>query len=257
MTVSVVTGFDATGANEHLLPLDKQAAGYDTQVGTGFQIRWTPEQFARHTQPTPALHIDQDPGASDFTADYLDVEAGAASNSQIPMWVKAARTAWARAVRPGQRRPGIYTSRSNVTAVADILVAANLTDVPLIVANFGVPEAEAVNEVANGSGPFPIVGFQFDDTAFGGAADADAWSLPWLTNVSRRVPPPQPATKEQDMVIVQVRDAAGHVVTFTYDGTTLHHIVSPADQDAFAKVLPVVPITTAQFQELSGGRLPP
>ena len=191
--IATVIGYDAMAKNEHLLPLNAMAAGYDTQAGG--DIEWSAQQYARHTVPYPALHIDQDARASDFRSDYLDVETNAATDVEIVGWLTEARNSFGRALRPGQRWPGIYTSESNVDSCVRILQAAGLTDVPFIVAHYGIGQAEAVRMVATATGPYPAVGYQFNDTAFGGAADTDVWSVPWLEKVSGTGQrPPAPVT---------------------------------------------------------------
>ena len=92
--VTPVLVFDATHDNIGALPAGAQVAGYTT--GTGTHIRWTAADFAAHPG---AVRIDQDPAASDPTADVLDIEAGAATPASAPGWV---RRAWPAArARPG------------------------------------------------------------------------------------------------------------------------------------------------------------
>lgn len=248
----VLIGFDATSENEHLLPTNVLVAGYSTQVGTNPPIKWTPNQWARHIKPLPALRIDQDPNASDYTADYLDVETNAATDDEIVRWITNARISYNSALRPGQRWPGIYCSRNNVDPAVVVLQRASLVNVPFIVADYSLSVVQATLLVQNATGPYPERGAQYDDTAFGGFADADVWDEEWASTMSGNVVIPPPTVKEKDMVILSTKDASGATVTFTYDGTTVHHIVSDVDQNAFAKVLPVVDVTPAQFTEISG-----
>lgn len=183
--IPAIIGYDAMSKNEHVLPADVMAAGYDTQAGggTGF-IAWTPEQYARHVKPYPALHIDQNPGQADFTFDYMDVETGAIPASDIPALLTEARNAFQTGQRPGQRWPGVYCSLSLVAGIVTELQNAKITNVPFIVAEYGISQADAVNRVATAQGPYPAVGYQFNDTAFGGLADTNVWSVPWIANVS-------------------------------------------------------------------------
>lgn len=185
MSVETIIGYDAEGKNEPVLPLDTQAAGYDTQEGSAAGIEWTPAQFARHTVPYPAVHIDQDPAASDYTWDVCDMEAGAFTPQDLPGHITRARQAFTDGIRPGQRWPGVYCSLDSVTDAVTELHNAGLSDVPFHVADFSISEQEAVARVQNGSGPYPVVAYQFSDTAFSGKADTDVWSVPWLTTVSQ------------------------------------------------------------------------
>ena len=89
MSDSAVVGYDAIGAQTSSLPRGAQVyAGYST--GSGI-VPWTASQFAQYaTALGPCLRIDQDPSASDPTADYLDVETGAATLADCPGWAKRA-----------------------------------------------------------------------------------------------------------------------------------------------------------------------
>ena len=128
MTVTDVA--DATTGNLHTVPSTyKQLAGYTTGIG----IQWTAAQWAAH--PT-AIRICQNPGATDLTADVLDVESGAATVADCPGWAKAALANWHVATRPGQRSPAIYMSQSNVTAVVNALTAAKVSGIGLFVADW-------------------------------------------------------------------------------------------------------------------------
>ncbi len=69
-------------------------------------------------------------------------------------------------------------------------------------------------------------------------------------------PTSPPLPKEQDMFIVKVTAPPiakwSGTRTFTYNGTTLHHIVSGTDQGNLAKELHEVPITWEQFIAFGG-----
>jgi hypothetical protein len=179
MAVVTVLAQDATGTNQSSIPSGTQAAGYDTGSGG---IAWSSSDYSAHTKPFPAVHIDQDAGASDHLSDILDVESGAATAAECPGWVKQARANYDSAARPGQRWPGIYCSESTVAAVQSALSGAGITDVPFWVAAWGIGEAQAQSNVANGgSGPYPTIGWQYES---GSAVDYDVFSVPWLTLVS-------------------------------------------------------------------------
>ena len=174
--MSIVVGYDAIGANTAHLPQGAQAAGYTTGEPP---VPWTAAQFAAHPG---AVRIDQNPAASDPTADVLDVENGAATPGDCPGWVKRAIKDFDSAARPGQRWPCIYASQSNLTAVANALIAGGVpSGVFLWVANWSVSEAEAVAMLTRAGGPFPVVGVQFRS---GGFYDTDIWSSAWLGRVS-------------------------------------------------------------------------
>lgn len=174
--MSIVVGYDTTGANVSSLPRGAQVAGYDT--GTGI-VPWSAADFARFPG---AIHIDQDPNAADSTADVLDVEAGAATFGDCPGWVKRAQSAFNAVRRAGQRWPAIYASASNLTSVANALIAGGVAGgVNLWVANWSLSEAQGVAMLSNAGGPFPVMGVQFSDP---GPYDVDVWSKAWLGKVS-------------------------------------------------------------------------
>lgn len=180
--IPTIFGYDATAENEHLLPVNVLAAGYDTGSST---VIWSPSQFARHTHPYPAIHYDQDPNASDPQADLLDVEARAATPSEIISWLYAARLSYTMGHRPGQRWPGVYTSFNNVTSIVGSLSAMHVSNVPFVVADYNITEAEAIRRVSTAIGSYPAVGYQYTDQEFGGLADGNIFSVPWVTTVSK------------------------------------------------------------------------
>jgi hypothetical protein len=174
-------------------------AGYDTQAGggTGY-IAWTPQQYARHTKPYPALHIDQDAGASDYLADLLDVETNAATQDEIVRWITNARIEYEKGTRKGQRWPGIYCSESNVPGAVSVLHNANIGDVPFTVANYNLSPTEAQRRVSIATGPYPAYGYQYGDQAFNSQADFDVWAVKWLTSWKPTVTPPP--VQEEDVI---------------------------------------------------------
>ena len=183
MPVNTVTVCDAIHANIGHLPKG-QAAGYSTGSG---DVPWTAADWKAHAG---AVRIDQDPAASDPTADILDVESGAATIADVAPWAEAAAAAYATGKRPGQRHPAIYMSLSNVTPVANALVAAGITSGPgLWVANWNLTAAEATALVVSGGGPFPIIGVQYRNA---GTYDVSVFSASWLSDVSGD-PPAHPA----------------------------------------------------------------
>jgi hypothetical protein len=173
--IETVTVCDATHANIGHLP-HGAAAGYTTGSA---DIRWTAADWAAHPG---AVRIDQDPAASDKTADVLDVEAGAATLADCAPWAEAAAANFARGMRPGQRHPAIYMSLSMVTPVVNALIAGGIAEgVGLWIANWSLTAAQAATVVQLASGPFPVIGVQH---ANAGLFDVSVFSRDWLGAVS-------------------------------------------------------------------------
>jgi hypothetical protein len=186
MTTATVQGYDAIGDNVSHLPKGQQVAGYMT--GSGF-VPWSAAQWAAHPG---AVRIDQAPvnTPANETADVLDVENGAATLADIVPWAKAALANFRNGVRPGQRSPAIYASRSLITEVVNALIAGGITaGIGLAIADFSGGEAKATAEVANSVGPFPVVWRQFSSGQF---YDYGVFSVPWLAHVSKPIPQSPP-----------------------------------------------------------------
>jgi hypothetical protein len=173
--MSITAGHDCTHDNIGRTPKG-QRAGYTTG-STG--IRWTNADWDANPG---AVRIDQDFAASDPSADVLDVENGAATFADCAPWAKKALADFANAVRPGQRRPAIYCSASNVTNVVNALIAGGVkSGVSLWVAAWSLGEQSAMREIASAGGPFPIIGVQYASNQF---FDSDVWDGGWLADVS-------------------------------------------------------------------------
>ena len=71
--------------------------------------------------------------------------------------------------------------RSLITPVANALVKANLKDVPFWIAHPGMPQNDAVSQIATASGPFPVIGFQI---RFENTTDFSVFSTEWLNKRS-------------------------------------------------------------------------
>lgn len=187
---TAVVGYDATRVEAPSLPRGAQIyAGYSTGSG---DVPWTAALFAQYaTALGPCLRIDQDPSASDPTADYLDVESGAATVADCPGWANRALADFRAVARRGQRTPAIYMSAGNVTAVVNSLIGGGVTSgVGLVVANWSITQATAITDVLAAAGPFPVVGVQFSDP---GPYDVNIFSRNWLLNQAGGVqPPPAP-----------------------------------------------------------------
>jgi hypothetical protein len=176
--MSFTFAFDVTGLFFSTVPQGYQLAGYDTGSNG---VAWTPAMWAAHPG---AVHIDQDPQSLVVTADVLDCESGAVpvGSPDIARWAHSAQDSFAAAKRPGQRRPVLYTSASNVTANVNALVNNGVTSgTGLWIANWSLSTAQALAELAAASGPFPVQGIQFADD---GDYDADVFSSAWLADVS-------------------------------------------------------------------------
>lgn len=173
--MSIVPVFDATHANIGRLPAGQRNAGYTT--GTP-DIRWTGADWRSHPG---AVRICQDSG-SDHTADVLDDESGAATDTDAAIWVPQAQASYREARRPGQRWPAVYKSASGITALVNTLIAHGITrGVYLWVAHWGETDRQARAEVRSASGPFPVIGIQNHNLG----SDDESWmSGDWLTNVS-------------------------------------------------------------------------
>lgn len=186
-SAGAVNGFDAIRANISHMPKGAQHAGYTTGTdGSGgtLDIRWRNDDF---NDDPGAVRICQDSGATDHTADVLDVESGAATIGDCAPWVHAARDSFDKATRPGQRKCAIYTSAANVSAVVNALIAGGVhSDVRLWVANWNLSDAQAIQEVVDAAGPFPIVAVQYSSGEF---YDYDAFGVSWLEDVSGAINP--------------------------------------------------------------------
>lgn len=178
-TVQLTTVYDCMGSNlgKFLVPAGVQLAGYITGSDG---VLWTKAQLAEHPG---VIQIDQAPAntPANELADVIDMENKAATLNDLIQWVHAAANAWTSTARAGQRRPTVYASASNITAVANTLVAGGITEgVNLWVAEqMTVQQATAMLNSAGG--PFPIVGVQY---GFEGIYDISLFSTAWLDDVS-------------------------------------------------------------------------
>jgi hypothetical protein len=189
MATGFIMGADATAQNINSLPKGLLPVGYST--GTP-DVMWTTQDFDNHPG---ALRICQDNG-SDETADYIDVESGAATYQDAAVWYPKALQSYETGQRPGQRWPGMYVSMSNVTALANELVAAKITAGPkLIIAKWGTAATSADAVIAAASGPYPIVGMQIADV---GVYDLDVYSESWVNEVSKTPLPAAPPGQWSD-----------------------------------------------------------
>lgn len=197
-SVPYVLAQDAIRVNAFDIPVTVLAAGYTTGSGA---IPWGIAQWAAHLLPYPAVRIDQDPSASDKTADVLDVESGAATISDIVPWVRAARANFSNNVRPGQRWPAVYLSMGNLDAAIAALQAAGITGVGFWTAQPGMGLSAAVTRVQTATGSYPCIGVQY---AWGNVVDYDVFSESWVTTVSGGGAPVEPTISEGSLLAAAV-----------------------------------------------------
>lgn len=196
--MNLITVYDATRSNAGQLPKGVKAAGYTTGTGT---VPWYAADWQAHPD---AVRICQDVGATDTTADVLDVERGAATVADVVPWQRAAWKNRSEGVRPGQRWPAIYVSAAGLTPVANALQAAKITSgVFLWIANWNLTAQQADTDVLTGSGPWPIVAVQYKSTA---SYDLSVVSGAWWGNVTPTPAVPSHPTKTE---------AAAALVTLT------------------------------------------
>lgn len=188
MTIPTILAQDATGGNSNQIPVGTQAVGYTT----GPNVAWTTAEFAAHVTPYPAIRIDQDPNATDYTADILDVEAQAATVPEIVNWITKARANYAAHVRPEQRWPGIYCQVSNLNSAVAALESAGLTNVPFWLTEPGTALSTATTAVATATGSYPLIGVQYE---FGTVVDYDVFSETWVKTMTGVKPVDPPAVQ--------------------------------------------------------------
>lgn len=164
---------DVTRAFIGSAPSGATLAGYTTGSNG---IAWGMADWAAH--PT-AIRIDQDAGASDYTADILDVEFGAATLNEIVRWVTNARIKRAAGARPGQRDPGLYFSLSNLSGIVNTLNSAGLTKVPLWIADWMNSQSVAESMIGVMHSGHPCVGVQYRNA---GTFDMDVFDSGWFAS---------------------------------------------------------------------------
>lgn len=175
--------YDATHANIGNLP---DAASYAGYVTGSPDIVWTDADWKAHPN---AIRIDQTPAGTpwDALADGDDYERGAVSLPELPVRAKLRMHAFNSNARPGQRRPFVYASESNLTDVANALVHGGVTSgVGLWVAHWTGSIIDGINAIKGRNGPFPIIGFQFVDP---GPFDISVFATAYLNDRSGVVKP--------------------------------------------------------------------
>jgi len=213
---------------------------------------WSAAQIAMFPH---ANHVTISVTASADAGDVLDVETGDATPAQAEGWIAKRKAA-------GLYRPTIYCSRSTIPAVRagtgsyvlgkdyDIWVA-DYTGTPHVVASSVVGGVTAI-----------CAATQYENTANWdvSAVYDDGWphrTPPAPVKTTTPVEPVKPV-EETDMIVLSTKLDGKTVTTYTYNGETVRHIVSDADNTAMvAKLGPAVPVTPKQLQTFNGGQLPP
>jgi hypothetical protein len=171
---------DETRALIGSAPAGAALAGYTTGSAG---ISWGAADWLAH--PT-AIRIDQDTGASDATADVLDVESRAATAGKCAGWAKRARASYASGIRPGQRAPAIYMSLSQVSTVTTALKAGGITGgVGLWIADWMNNQATAQAMIGTTYGGFTVIGVQYRNV---GTYDMDVFDTTWWATRSASYP---------------------------------------------------------------------
>lgn len=193
----ITAGWDATHDNLGSAP-EGQGAGYTT--GTP-DIRWTAADWKARPG---AVRICQDSAGTDVTADVIDDEPGADSDSGSVGWHKRALNAYTAKTRPEQRYPAFYRDLDGLPALTTAVTAAGLPQpVPLWLAHYGITLDQAQRAVGTRQGPFIIIGVQFANR---GAYDSDIWLTSWLTDTAGKqsAPAPDPSPAFTEVIMSQL-----------------------------------------------------
>ena len=175
--MSIVIGYDVIHASLTRVPGGVQLCGYTTGSAN---IAWTTADWTAHPG---SVRICQDAGATDRTADVLDVEQGAATIADVPGWAAAALASYKAGTRPGQRYPLVYCQMAAVTPIANGLTAARLAsgEIGLWIADWNNNMLADILKVASASGPFPVHGWQVSSLTY---YDVNVFSADWLNAVA-------------------------------------------------------------------------
>lgn len=188
--MDLTTVYDCTGANlgKFTIPPGVKMAGYITGSNG---VPWTSVQWQQHPG---AIRIDQSPvnTVADETADLLDVEPGAGTVADVPVWVHNALNDFRDGRRPGQRWPTVYVEESELTPVANALVAAGIRSGVNLFLTKPMSQSAAIAMLNSTGGPFPFVGIQYE---FNELYDVSVVSTAWLNDVSGKPPVTPPVTR--------------------------------------------------------------
>lgn len=212
--MTVTWGWDATHSNLGGVPAG-QGAGYTT--GTP-DIAWTDQDWAEHPG---AVRICQDANGSDTTADAIDDEPGADTDSGSVGWYQRAVASFNSGARPGQRRPCFYRDLDGVPELAAAIAAAELGNgLPLWLAHWGITMDAAQALIGTMIGGMRVIGVQFANR---GAFDADVWDSGWLAAVSGGPtivpePPSSPTLQERLSTMPELAEGAQGAAVRTLQG---------------------------------------
>jgi hypothetical protein len=194
MTIPTILGFDVTGDNITEAPAPDSGLQAALYVTGDDGVPATSEDLERYPM---ALRIAQWPTASvddAAIADYFDAESGAITLAMLPGLIQDAITAFKAGTRPGQRWPAVYCGdQADPTEVANTLNAAGLGSelIGLVIVDWSLTVEEATAMVANASGPYPVVGVQYNDEGPNQEPyDEDVFSQKWVNDVSTVPNPP-------------------------------------------------------------------
>jgi hypothetical protein len=222
----VTLGADVLSCHLHLLPARSFGAIglYVTQAGggSGF-IAATEAQLAEYPD---CVKYAQLPTSDPYWADVYDFEAGAGGISDLALWARGAQESYSAGTRPGQRMAAVYCSASNVHVVANALTDGGVkSGVGLMLANWNLTEAQAAADVAGRSGPFPVIGVQYQDS---GAYDLDLWATAWL-NTRSAAPAPSGYGAPKNLKAIGGHDS----VRLTWQPPGTPGLPDPADYEVY------------------------
>lgn len=189
-TMDLTTVYDCTGANLGKFPVPPGVLLALYLTGSD-GVPASPAQRAAHPN---AVLIDQSPvnTPASTLADLIDVEPRAGTVQDVPGWVKSARINFRDGIRPGQRWPAVYVEESELTPVANALVAAGITSGVNLFLTKPMPLTTATHLLNTTGGPFPFVGIQYE---FHDLYDISVVSTAWLNDVSGKPPVTPPVTR--------------------------------------------------------------
>jgi hypothetical protein len=198
-------------------------AGYDTGTPA---IKYIPQDWAKLPSTCAAVHIDQGLNSPPVTISTVrDVEPGAWSPQAA-----VDKTNWT------VERPTIYCDQNDLERSGGVLDSGWKGDLWLAIPSGKAPITPPVYPGCT------TVAVQWD---YPGNYDASVvFDEYWPNN------PPPIETMEQEVIILKID---GDTNTYLFNGTTVHHVMSDADEAAFtAAGLHVATITKQQFDVITG-----
>lgn len=209
----------------------------------GANYTWTSEMWDRFGSKIKRVRVDTT-GGNPENSDMIDSEKGDATIDDDVRWVK-----WRLSHLRGVKNV-VYTYRDNIQPLDVAMHFAGLQrakDYHLSVATL-----DGTTRIDDMSGVVAVQAYgrgTYDESII----YDDAW---FPSDPEPNPPAPMKLGVSPEMVIVRVREnevPGGHEWpgTFVFNGTTLSHVSTWADEKAFEAVLPVVEITWRQWQEWS------